>query len=345
MSEDSSKASTTISMPLLVLLAVALLPRSVGKASDELVSIAELRWAAMKGLAIVEKAARNYPKHRKCFSCHHQTLPMQAMVVARQHGLVADVELLQSQAKFTHASFSKRLERMKRGGGFDPISVGYGLWALDLAGFNSDQTTDTMITRLLKSQRDEGSWGRGSLRPPIQQSEVTSAVLAVHYMPKFVGPSQREAVREAAARTKEWLLELEPETQEDRNSQLGGLGLLRASRERIDNAKQAILDSQRKDGGWGQEGEMASDAYATGQTLFTLRRVGLPIEDAVYQRGLRFLLETQQADGSWLVESRSEPLQIFFDNGDPHGKNQFISIAATSYGTIALALALPIEQP
>ena len=40
---------------------------------------------------------------------------------------------------------------------------------------------------------------------------------------------------------------------------------------------------------------------------------------------------------SWLVKTRSKPIQKFFDNGDPHGKNQFISISATSWATAALA--------
>ena len=47
--------------------------------------------------------------------------------------------------------------------------------------------------------------------------------------------------------------------------------------------------------------------------------------------------KNQKDDGSWLVKTRSKPIQKFFDNGDPHGKNQFISISATSWATAALA--------
>jgi hypothetical protein len=53
-----------------------------------------------------------------------------------------------------------------------------------------------------------------------------------------------------------------------------------------------------------------------------------------------FLLKTQQPDGSWLVETRSKPIQKFFDNGDPHGKSQFISITATGWAVAALATTL-----
>ncbi len=38
------------------------------------------------GLPLIQQAAANYPKHRKCFSCHHQTLPMLVMVAAPRRG-------------------------------------------------------------------------------------------------------------------------------------------------------------------------------------------------------------------------------------------------------------------
>src|SRR3954466_6919446 len=61
--------------------------------------------AVKRGLRLVEEAAGRYPTHRTCFSCHHQTLPMQAMVTAREHGVAIDAELLQGQADFSHESF------------------------------------------------------------------------------------------------------------------------------------------------------------------------------------------------------------------------------------------------
>jgi N-acyl-D-amino-acid deacylase len=37
-------------------------------------------------------------------------------------------------------------------------------------------------------------------------------------------------------------------------------------------------------------------------------------------------------------------VQVFFDNGDPHGKHQFISVAATCWAVAALAAALEPEE-
>lgn len=101
------------------------------------------------------------------------------------------------------------------------------------------------------------------------------------------------------------------------------------------------------DGGWGQLDEMASDAYATGQTLFVLQATGLETSAAAYRQGMDFLLRSQCEDGSWLVATRSKPIQPYFDNGDPHGKNQFISIPATCWAVAALAASIepaPADQ-
>jgi hypothetical protein len=101
-----------------------------------------------------------------------------------------------------------------------------------------------------------------------------------------------------------------------------------------------LLRDQRDDGGWGQLATLSSDAYATGETLYALRQgAGLPVKEAAYRRGVEYLLRTQLGDGSWFVPSRSFPLQPYFATGFPHGRSQFISVSATCWATMALALA------
>ena len=62
--------------------------------------------------------------------------------------------------------------------------------------------------------------------------------------------------------------------------------------------------------------------------------------EAAYQRGLQYLLKIQLEDGSWHVSSRSKPFQPYYESGFPHGKDQFISCAATGWATWALTLAI-----
>src|SRR5215813_1842677 len=47
---------------------------------------------------------------------------------------------------------------------------------------------------------------------------------------------------------------------------------------------------------------------------------------------------TQLEDGSWYVRTRASPIQPYFESGFPHGRDQWISAAATNWATMALAL-------
>jgi hypothetical protein len=90
---------------------------------------------------------------------------------------------------------------------------------------------------------------------------------------------------------------------------------------------------------------MAGDAYATGTALTALRHAGLEPTHAAYRRGVKYLLRTQDGEGGWLVQTRTRPLQVYFDNGDLGGKSQFISFAATNWAVLALLEATPGRDP
>ena len=298
--------------------------------------------AASRGLALVQKAAANYPTHRTCFSCHHQTLPMQTMVTAREYGLAIDEDLLRAQGEFTHESFKERLGPMREGKGIGggSLTVAYGLWALELADCEPDEVSEAMVAFLIKNQRPEGQWATGGGRPPLEESPVTTTVLAVAGLRKYATPGQRIAAQAATRRATEWIAHAPMKRQEDRNSRLWGLHSLGADDDAVQRARDAVLAAQHDDGGWSARDDMASDAYATGQALWTLHDAGLAATHPAYDRGLRYLLKTQQDDGSWKVETRAKPVQVYFDNGDPHGKHQFISTPATCWAVAALAAAL-----
>ena len=71
--------------------------------------------------------------------------------------------------------------------------------------------------------------------------------------------------------------------------------------------------------------------------------VGLTLatDDPAYRKGLAFLIAGQGDDGTWRVASRSKAFQPYFESGFPHGKDQFISMAGSSWAVTALALACP----
>jgi N-acyl-D-amino-acid deacylase len=241
----------------------------------------------------------------------------------------------------TYDSFKARIENLKDGTGIGgrAMTVGFGLWALDLGSWKMDDITSAMVSFLLKNQEADGHFSSNLNRPPLEDSIVTSTAIVAYYTQKFGPADQKAEVARSVNSAKEWLLKAPTSSQEDRNSKLWGLNLLTADKEHAEKERKQILASQRADGGWAQLAGMESDAYATGQTLFVLEETGTPVAHPAYQRGVRFLLETQLKDGSWHVKTRSKPVQTFFDSGFPHGKDQFISISATSWAVAALAAA------
>ena len=55
------------------------------------------------------------------------------------------------------------------------------------------------------------------------------------------------------------------------------------------------------------------------------------------ERGRRFLLTTQLEDGTWYVRHRAFPFQPTMKIGFPHGRDSWLSAAATSWAVIALS--------
>jgi hypothetical protein len=138
-----------------------------------------------------------------------------------------------------------------------------------------------------------------------------------------------------------WIGEYRPSTNYDLAWRLQGLVWGGKSKDAILKARRDLLALQRSDGGWSDIPSMESAAYTTGLAMISLQSSGLLVSDPAYQRGVEYLLNTQLEDGSWHVRTRAAGFQPYFDNGFPHGVDQWISAAGTSLATIALTLAAP----
>jgi hypothetical protein len=174
-------------------------------------------------------------------------------------------------------------------------------------------------------------------RPPLEVSAFTATALSIRALALFA-----QDCDDRIARAREWLKQARPSTQEDRTMRLLGLVWSKADAKSIAQASAELLAQQRPDGGWAQLAGLESDAYATGQAMVALHEAGtLAATDKAYQHGVAYLLRTQLADGSWIVRTRSSPVQTLKDSGFPHGRDQWISAAGTSWAAMALAFSQP----
>src|SRR5262249_12907474 len=115
-------------------------------------------------------------------------------------------------------------------------------------------------------------------------------------------PARQPELKERIQRAANWLKTAKAVTNEDRSFRLLGMAWSSADAGTLRALAKAVLDDQRADGGWGQRAELASDAYATGLAMFALRESGAAAaSDPAIQKGSKFLLASQRADGTWYV--------------------------------------------
>ena len=312
----------------------------------------ELKAAVARALPPLTKGAVGHRVEQSCFACHSQALPILAMTTARDRGLAMDADELKSQvrhiADFLAANRTRYLEGKGQGGQAD--TAGYALVTLQIGGHKPDDTTAAVTKYLLQRNADLEHWRANSQRPPSEGSHFTTTYVALRGLSAYATAEQKPAVEKRREQVRQWLLKTPPKDHEDRVFRLLGLKVADAAASDIEQAAKELLKQQRDDGGWAQlpTGEVKplgpatqSDAYATGSALFALHQAGgVSTSDPPYQRGLRYLLKTQRPDGTWHVATRSKPIQKYFETGFPHGKDQFISSAATGWAATALALAI-----
>lgn len=333
---------------LLISSLLLVLPCALPWADDAAPTAEQIKAAAAKSLPLLDKGAKGSMEQRQqCFTCHNQGLPIFALKTAQGRGFDVDGEHLEKQAKFIAAFLAKNKENYLKGKGTggQADTAGYALWTLENSGWKPDGTTAALAEYLLLYQKDLDSWRSGARRPPTEQSPFTTTYLALRGLKAFGTEEQRDRIEQRFAQVRKWLVKTPPQDTEDRVFRLWALKVAGAADEEVRLAAQDLQQTQRKDGGWSQLADLESDAYATGTALVVMHQAGgLAVDSPAYQMGLKFLVAAQKEDGSWHVRSRSKPFQIYFESGYPHGKDQFISIAAGGWATTALALAVPAAK-
>lgn len=314
------------------------------QSNDTAVRPEVVRQAVSKSLPLLESIRLPFLEQTGCVSCHHNSLPALAAGLARARGFAANEQIARDESAQILAIWRQGREKLLQGDSFagQDFTAAFTLTGLAANEQAPNATTDAMVYYLLGRQTTDGHWqALGSGRPPLDSTEITTTALAIRALQVYAPPSLRREAETRLGRARAWLSQAKPNNLNEQNFQLLGLAWAKAEKSVLQKLAQAVLAQQRPDGGWSQLPTLASDAFATGQALTTLAQAGgVPVTQQAYQRGVKFLLDTQRADGSWLVESRAYPFQKYFESGFPHGKHQWISAAATSWATMALTLAV-----
>jgi ankyrin repeat protein len=300
----------------------------------------DVREAVAKSVDLLQKTSVTFLKEGGCVGCHAQNITSAAVAAARPKGVPVD-EAAASEiargARLQFAAFSDGLlERMD-----PPVSIIliYSLFGISAERADPDRITDAMVHNIAAQQHADGGWGSfGIMRPPTMDSGFSTTAFAVRVLRDYAPPARKAEFDGRIARAAKWLMKAESTTTEDIVMQALGV---RWSGGNADRMAKRLLSLQRSDGGWAQTQYLKSDAYATGTALYALKEAGVSTTDSAYRKGVAYLLSTQAQDGSWYVASRAPKFQPYFDGGFPYGHDEWISMWATGYATVALSNVLP----
>jgi ankyrin repeat protein len=302
------------------------------------------RRAVELALNRLQPAAKEFKDKTPCISCHHQSLPAIAVKVAVDKGVGVDRELAKLPTRETLKSWESMRPNMLIGNcsvfGFVQ-NVSYGMLGLAEEGVPPSLTTDAVASCLSGLQRSDGSWQGHDSRPPLSgRSPIVYTAMAARGL-KMYGPAgRREEMAARVVRARAFLRKSIANGTQDESFKLLGFIWSGASAAEIARQSKKVMQLQRTEGGWGQYPSMTPDAYATGQALYALRASGVAVTSPAYRNGVEYLLRTQGEDGTWYMRSRAMGFQPYVESGFPHGPDQFISSAATSWAVIGLAYSL-----
>jgi ankyrin repeat protein/mono/diheme cytochrome c family protein len=324
--------------------------RSLPKELDvsTVIAAAEKALTALQVTAASSRAAfLRHVSKQDCISCHQQYLPMDAVGHARNRSIRFDQKAARELIDVVVNTKSRYDNReLIAQTTFHPDAAhgfGYELLGLAAEGVPPSSLTDGVVHHLVTIQASDGRWITSIPRPPIESSDVTATALAIHGLNSYGWPGRKEEFTASIERARRWLWLAKPQRNEEASFQLLGLHWAGEPTETMTALIKSLLHQQRKDGGWAQFSTLESDAYATGEALYALAQfLKDPMADPAWRRGLRFLLETQEEDGTWHVARRAFPFQPTMKSGFPHHRDGWISAAATSWAVLALTYAAPV---
>jgi len=303
--------------------------------------------AVPASLALLQRTDASFMPKTGCFSCHNNSLTAAAVAAARKSGFRVD-EKTAAQQVGANAGALQGIRDLLHQGTFvtglnvNPVIISYVLLGLDAEGYKPDLSTDAAAMFIQTHQMADGHWAAGpEARPPLCADDLDQTVLAMRALQLYAPTVDQDVYAKSIQMAATWIGEFRPKTNYDIAWRLRGLVWGGQNKEAALKARNDLLAKQRSDGGWSDLPSMESGAYTTGLAMIALHSSGLPVSDPAYQRGVRYLLSTQGEDGSWHVRTRAAGFQPYFDNGFPHGVDQWISAAGTSLATTALALAAP----
>ncbi len=270
------------------------------------------RYVAQRGIEWLQPSSIQWQRDHNCFGCHIQAQAVMGLAVAKNNDYIVSDRCVTDLVKFTES-------RQQADGSYERepepstqfAAMGMAYWD-DLARIKHNPTFLKSVDWLLAKQQPTGEMPNGSLGcGPLAVVEgplMATANSFIAFERAFV-ETRDSRYKEAAERALTWIDAAQPKTTQDKVFKI--LALTRSGgRERKPAAQQVVeqlILEQHPSGGWREcedaLGTTGPNAFSTGQVLYAFKQAGVSISSSPFIKGVRYLIDTQAADGSWKADT------------------------------------------
>jgi Prenyltransferase and squalene oxidase repeat len=310
---------------------------------------AQVREAVGKSLPFLSQSSAAWRDNKKCVSCHQIPFTLWSLHEARRRGFAVDAAKLDDLTDWSFDFCATNKYKEEFTGGFHLTMV-----FLILAHESAPKSKKTLEAEavfepiIARRQAPDGSWKEGnqiSVKGAEREAKDVDTLWTVLALGSLEGQGAAlpQKTRQSAAamrvRALAWLKDAKSATRADWQA----LRLLVERRfgkaEREKEGLDRLLAMQNKDGGWPFVQGDESTPHTTGEVLYVLSHLGVGADHAAVRRACKYLLDSQEMDGSWKAYSRSG-----FVPDNPKKVYAISNHWGSGWATIGLLETLPIRN-
>ncbi len=241
------------------------------------------RQATVRAIAYMETDIEAWNKEHACVSCHNAMPIVWGLQEARAAGFeVAQAKLDDWLTK------SRAIQRRLPAESLAYLILGGAPAAAEGSGY------DAFAGQLKKARGPDNGWRSGGQRVLEKRRARRSADETTLWSLLALAAAKAESDAEAPAPSAENVEQLTARLL---------LDLGRDAGESATDRGAPLRALQNEDGGWGWRAGAPSDAIATGQALYALASLDFDGDRAIVEKGVRWLVAAQKANGSWTVDA------------------------------------------
>jgi outer membrane protein OmpA-like peptidoglycan-associated protein len=265
-----------------------------------------VRYAAQKGIDWLEPASMDWQNGQQCFGCHVQAQTLMGLSVAQRNHYVVSPSCVRDLVAFMRTKQADDGTEKDEGAGktITPTqfaAMGYAYFD-DVSGVKSNPSLLKHVDWLTKQLEPTGELIPDYEEPPIIQGSLMTTGNSLTALMQAFAETGDTRYQQTADHSLSFIASAAPRTTQDKVFKVLALSRFGTPEQRqlVAPLLRQLQSEQNRDGGWGEKVDMhGSNAFATGQVLYSFQEAGVSIDSPEFTRGVHYLLKTQTENGAW----------------------------------------------